>query len=60
MGADPKWLQHRDQMAADEFYKRFLGSLYFPDIHARQEEIAEAHKQTFEWIFHKSDPQAHL
>ena len=53
-------LQHRDQMAADDFYKRFLGSLYFPDLHARQEEIAEAHKQTFEWIFHKSSPKAHL
>ena len=39
--------------ATKEYYKRILESLYFPDIHARQEGINEAHKQTFEWIFDK-------
>ena len=28
-----------------------LDSLYFPVIHVRKEEIAEAHRKTFEWIF---------
>lgn len=46
-------------MAADDFYKRFLESLFFPHIHARQEDIAEAHKKTFEWIFDKSIIEAH-
>ncbi len=46
-------VQHREMIAADESYKKLLESLYFPDIHARQEGIEEAHKQTFEWIFDK-------
>ena len=44
-------VQHREISATKEYYKRILESLYFPDIHARQEGIDEAHKQTFEWIF---------
>ena len=28
-----------------------LGSLFFPDIHVRQERIKVAHRNTFEWIF---------
>ena len=47
-------VQHRETIAAEESYERLLESLYFPDIHARQEGIDEAHKQTFEWIFDKS------
>lgn len=31
--------------------KALLGSLEFPTMMVRQEEIAEAHKQTFAWIF---------
>lgn len=53
-------LQHCNQTAANDFYKRFIESLYFPDIHARQEEIAEAHRQTFEWIFDKPGLEAYL
>ncbi len=34
--------------------KAFLDSLYFPEILARQETIADAHKETFEWIFDAS------
>ena len=40
-------------IAADGSYKRLLESLFFPDIHSRQEGIEQAHKQTFEWIFDK-------
>ena len=43
--------QHREILAAEDSYKRLLESLYFPDIHARQEGIEEAHRQTYEWIF---------
>lgn len=34
--------------------KTFLESLYFPEILSRQEEIADAHTQMFEWIFDES------
>ena len=44
-------MQYREKNATEESYKRLLESLYFPDIHAREEGIEEAHKQTFEWIF---------
>ena len=44
-------MQHREKFATEESYKRLLESLYFPDIHAREEGIDEAHRQTFEWIF---------
>lgn len=47
-------MQHREMIATEDSYKRLLESLYFPDIHARQEGIDEAHKNTFEWIFGKS------
>lgn len=43
--------QHREELADNEFRKQFLQSLYFPEINARQEEIAEAYKSTFQWIF---------
>lgn len=45
--------KHHERSAAEDSYSRLLESLYFPDIHARQEGIAEAHKQTLEWIFDK-------
>ena len=44
-------MQHREKIATEESYKRLLESLYFPDMHAREEGIDEAHKHTFEWIF---------
>ena len=46
-------MQHREKIATEESYKRLLESLYFPDMHAREEGIDEAHKHTFEWIFEK-------
>ncbi len=33
---------------------KFLESLYYPEIHQRQEEISEAHRQTFDWIFDRT------
>lgn len=47
-------LQHREKVAAEDSYKRLLESLYFPDIHARQEGVEETHEKTFEWIFDKA------
>ena len=51
-------MQHREKLAAEDSYKRLLESLYFPDIHARQESIEGAHKETFEWIFDTSGPES--
>ena len=46
--------QHEKNIADDEYCRWFLKSLYFPEIHSRQEEIANAHKKTFQWIFDES------
>ena len=43
----------RIQIACEDSYKNLLESLHFPEIHARQEGIEEAHKKTFSWIFEK-------
>lgn len=51
--------RHREELASNEFQKQLLDSLYFPEIKARQEEIAEAHKSTFQWIFHDAGQRAH-
>lgn len=45
------------QLVKGECQRRFLGSLDFPEIHARQEEIADAHKETFHWIFEQAGPR---
>ena len=37
-----------------EYRRKFLEALYFPEIYVRQESIAEAHSQTFQWIFDAS------
>lgn len=34
--------------------QRFIDSLWFPEIVSRQEGIADAHQQTFQWIFDDS------
>ena len=33
---------------------KVLASLHFPEIHSRQEEVAGAHQETFQWIFDDS------
>lgn len=53
-------MQHRGLLAVEESYKRLLESLYFPDIHARQEGIEDAHQKTFEWVFDKPDSEVQL
>ena len=49
-----EFLQHQKQIADREFHNGFLQSLYIPEILSRQEEVAEAHRETFEWIFDAS------
>ena len=46
--------QHRVDQAEREYRRKFLEALYFPEIYVRQESIAEAHSQTFQWIFDAS------
>lgn len=40
--------------AERDYRTKFLEALYFPEIYVRQESIAEAHSQTFQWIFDAS------
>ena len=47
--------QQRARIDAQNQRERILDSLYFPELKVRQESIKEAHRQTFEWIFHDSD-----
>lgn len=42
----------------DISWRKVRQSLYFPEIHNRKEEVAEAHKNTFEWIFQNSGGNA--
>ena len=46
-------MQHREKIATEEYHRRLIESLYFPDMHAREEGMDEAHDDTFEWIFDK-------
>lgn len=41
-----------------ELESRFLASVSFPEMHGRQSQISEAHKQTFKWIFHDTPNQS--
>lgn len=43
-------LRHERSLYCD----KFLASLHFPEIHSRQEEVVEAHQETFQWIFDDS------
>ncbi|KAF7919409.1 uncharacterized protein EAE98_009249 [Botrytis deweyae] len=36
--------------------RRILDQLRFREIHARHEEIRLAHRETFEWLFHETQP----
>ena len=49
--------QGNAQLVKRAYQRRFLESLYFPEIHARQEEISDAHKETFHWIFEQAGPR---
>ena len=45
---------HQKMLSEKESSQRLLNSLHFPDIHCRQEQIADAHYETFQWIFDAS------
>ncbi len=51
--------QRNVQLVKEAYQRRFLKSLYFPEIHARQEEIADAHKETFQWVFQQAESTLH-
>lgn len=46
--------QRNVQLVKWAYQRQFLESLYFPEIHARQEEIPDAHKNTFYWVFEQA------
>ncbi len=43
--------QQQIDLAQKEYRQRFLDSLWFREIHRRQEIIHEAHEKTFQWIY---------
>lgn len=45
---------HQNKLSEKESSQRLLDSLHFPDIHCREEQIADAHRETFQWIFDAS------
>ena len=47
--------QHDMQLVKRAYQRRFLESLYFPESYARQEEIADAHKDTCHWVFQQAE-----
>ena len=47
--------QQQKQYEDKEYRKRLLESLWFNEIYSREENIVEAHRKTFEWIFDISD-----
>ena len=47
--------QQQEQHEAKENRQRLLDSLWFDEIHSREENIVDAHRKTFEWIFDVSD-----
>lgn len=49
-----KFQEHERRRAEENYRKRLLESLWFAEILSREETIAEAHNETFEWIFDKS------
>ena len=47
--------QQQKQLDRKEYRKRLLDSLWFDEIHSREENIVDAHRETFEWILDVSD-----
>ena len=46
-----KFLQYQQMQDHKEYRKRLLDSLWFNELWSREERIADAHRETFEWIF---------
>lgn len=49
-----KFQEHGRRRAEEEYRTRLRESLWFAEILSREETIAEAHSETFQWIFDKS------
>ena len=47
--------QYEKRVESKAYHQRLLDSLWFDDIHSREESIADAHAKTFEWIFENHD-----
>ena len=47
--------QHNVEFAKGAYQRQIMESLYFTEIHARQEEIVDAHKETFQWVFEQAE-----
>ena len=43
--------QHELSLSEKEHRQKYLESLWFPEINAREENIKDAHKDTYDWIF---------
>ena len=50
--------QHGLDSSEKEYQRRYLESLWFPEINAREEGIKEAHKSTYLWIFQAAEDSA--
>ena len=46
--------KQKRQRESEEHRRLLLDSLWFPEIHSREERIADAHRKTFEWVFDRS------
>ncbi len=46
--------QQQAQQRKERCREQFLASLWFTEINSREERIADAHRETFEWIFDES------
>ena len=49
-----RFREYKRRLAEREQHTRLLDSLWFAEIDIRQENIADAHKKTFGWIFDQS------
>ena len=43
--------QQRNDLAHKHHCQEFLKSLWFPEIHRRQETVSEAYQRTFQWVY---------
>ena len=52
---DNRFQQHEQSLSEIVYRKRFLESLWFPDIYAREEGIKDAYEQTYQWLLDDSE-----
>lgn len=51
---DREFRTNRKERLDGEQYQRLLGSLRFPEMNSRRNQIADSHETTFEWIYDDS------